>query len=194
MVEVFILLLFSLFFAIAYWYFLIKKNYRQGRNDHNQNGPSLGRWTPGRSITCVYCQTVFVMPQNAQQRVERFTLRNYANNPNPQHDYWVSLDPDDYCPNQKNHSPKRSSGLAQLDQRITEYQQSLPNQPSTSDRTRKPRDLLLVPGYRITHPVFGVGEVLAVQGEGREAEATVKFDSRGIKRLATAWAPITKHE
>jgi len=180
MVEVFILLLFSLFFAIAYWYFLIKKNYRQGRNDHNQNGPSLGRWTPGRSITCVCCQTRFVMPQNAQQRVKGMSIGRGV--------YWERLTPDDYCPNKNNHPH-----FWKWDQRYGKNEHP-PLQPSTSDRRREPRDLLLVPGDRVTHPVFGVGEVLAVQGEGREAEATVKFDSRGIKRLATAWAPITKHE
>jgi len=77
---------------------------------------------------------------------------------------------------------------------MADHQQYLRAQPRTNDTVREPRDLLLVPGDRITHPVFGVGLVLAVQGEGEKAEATVKFDSRGIKRLATAWAPITKHE
>lgn len=194
MIVVFILLLVSLLFAIPCWFFLIKMNHRQGRTYHNQRGPSLGRWTPGQSITCVYCQTVFVMPQNAQQRVERFSLRNYSGNKNPKHDYWVSLEPDDYCPNKKNHSPKRNRGLAYLDQQMADHQQYLRAQPRINDAAREPRDLLLVPGDRITHPVFGVGVVLAVQGEGEKAEATVKFDSGAVKTLATAWAPITRHE
>lgn len=55
-------------------------------------------------------------------------------------------------------------------------------------------NLQLVPGDRIVHPVFGEGEVLAVQGEGEKAEATVRFDARGIKVLAVAWAPIVRVE
>jgi len=55
-------------------------------------------------------------------------------------------------------------------------------------------DLQLVPGDRIIHPVFGAGEIVVVQGEGEKAEATVRFDARGIKVLAVAWAPIVKVE
>lgn len=61
--------------------------------------------------------------------------------------------------------------------------------------SREPRvNMVLAPGDRIVHPVFGEGEVLAVQGEGEKAEATVRFDARGIKVLAVAWAPIVRVE
>jgi hypothetical protein len=95
--------------------------------------------------------------------------------------FWDPVETDFYCPNKQNHSPKADTFVR-------------PTQPRISDTTREPRGALLALGDRITHPVFGVGEVLAVQGEGEKAEATVKFDSGAVKTLATAWAPITKHE
>lgn len=163
-------------------YFCSKMIYRQQRKLRNQKGQSMGRWTPGQSIVCKYCQTVFVMPQGAQPRVMRQSLR-------PSGNYWVSLDPDDYCPNSENHR-RRYRNHPQLDLPLNHQYQVTP--PRAGDTTREPRVLLLVPGDRITHAVFGVGEVLTVQGVGEKTEATVRFDSRGVKRLATAWAPITK--
>jgi DNA helicase-2/ATP-dependent DNA helicase PcrA len=45
-------------------------------------------------------------------------------------------------------------------------------------------------GDRIRHRQWGVGTVIAVNGSGDRAEATVRFDEAGEKRLLLAWAPL----
>jgi len=45
-------------------------------------------------------------------------------------------------------------------------------------------------GDRIRHRQWGLGTVVAVSGTGDRAEATVRFDEAGDKRLLLAWAPL----
>jgi len=47
-------------------------------------------------------------------------------------------------------------------------------------------------GDDVVHPVFGEGVIINVEGTGEKAEAEVRFVERGTKRLALAWAPLTK--
>ena len=47
-------------------------------------------------------------------------------------------------------------------------------------------------GDDVVHPVFGGGVIINVEGTGEKAEAEVRFVDRGTKRLALAWAPLTK--
>ncbi len=48
------------------------------------------------------------------------------------------------------------------------------------------------PGDRVLHNKWGVGVVLEIVGTGDRAEATVRFDDQGQKRLLLAWAPLKK--
>ncbi|WP_062207329.1 DNA helicase PcrA [Streptomyces sp. NBRC 109706] len=50
----------------------------------------------------------------------------------------------------------------------------------------------LAPGDRVTHDSFGMGTVVAVQGEGDRAEATVDFGGEKPKRLLLRYAPVEK--
>jgi len=47
-------------------------------------------------------------------------------------------------------------------------------------------------GDRIRHKQWGVGTVVSVAGTGDRAEALVRFDEAGEKRLLLAWAPLEK--
>ena len=47
-------------------------------------------------------------------------------------------------------------------------------------------------GDDVVHPVFGEGVIINLEGVGEKAEAEVRFVERGTKRLALAWAPLTK--
>jgi DNA helicase-2/ATP-dependent DNA helicase PcrA len=47
-------------------------------------------------------------------------------------------------------------------------------------------------GDDVVHPVFGEGVIINIEGAGEKAEAEVRFVERGTKRLALAWAPLTK--
>ncbi|MGA1419591.1 MAG: ATP-dependent helicase [Ilumatobacteraceae bacterium] len=47
-------------------------------------------------------------------------------------------------------------------------------------------------GDDVVHPVFGEGVIINLEGSGEKAEAEVRFVDRGTKRLALAWAPLTK--
>ena len=48
------------------------------------------------------------------------------------------------------------------------------------------------PGDRVTHDTFGLGTVVAVDGVGEKAEATVDFGAEGVKRLLLRYAPVEK--
>ena len=47
-------------------------------------------------------------------------------------------------------------------------------------------------GDDVSHPAFGEGVVIDVQGQGEKAEATIRFRDAGTKHLALAWAPLTR--
>jgi DNA helicase-2/ATP-dependent DNA helicase PcrA len=47
-------------------------------------------------------------------------------------------------------------------------------------------------GHRIRHKQWGLGTVVSVVGGGDRAEAVVRFDEAGEKRLLLAWAPLEK--
>jgi DNA helicase-2/ATP-dependent DNA helicase PcrA len=47
-------------------------------------------------------------------------------------------------------------------------------------------------GDRVRHEHWGLGTVMSLAGEGDRAEAVVRFDDRGDKRLLLAWAPLSR--
>jgi DNA helicase-2/ATP-dependent DNA helicase PcrA len=47
-------------------------------------------------------------------------------------------------------------------------------------------------GDRIRHRQWGIGTIVQVNGSGDRAEAIVRFDEAGEKRLLLAWAPLEK--
>jgi DNA helicase II / ATP-dependent DNA helicase PcrA len=50
----------------------------------------------------------------------------------------------------------------------------------------------LAPGDRVTHDSFGMGSVVAVEGSGDRAVASIDFGSQGVKRLLLRYAPVEK--
>ena len=50
----------------------------------------------------------------------------------------------------------------------------------------------LEPGDRVTHDSFGLGTVVALEGVGDSAVASVDFGSSGVKRLLLRYAPVEK--
>lgn len=65
--------------------------------------------------------------------------------------------------------------------------------PSVSSSTPQPVPVVSSPlqGKRIKHDRFGIGEVIAVVGEGENAKATVKFEQAGTKQLLLKFARFT---
>ncbi|GAA4852533.1 DNA helicase PcrA [Kitasatospora terrestris] len=62
-----------------------------------------------------------------------------------------------------------------------------------SARTVADRDVVaLAVGDRVTHDTFGLGTVVATQGVGDKAQATVDFGSAGRKQLLLRYAPVEK--
>ena len=47
-------------------------------------------------------------------------------------------------------------------------------------------------GDRVNHDTFGLGTVVAIDGEGDRAQASVDFGTHGIKRLLLRYAPVEK--
>ncbi|UER53665.1 DNA helicase PcrA [Kineosporiaceae bacterium SCSIO 59966] len=52
--------------------------------------------------------------------------------------------------------------------------------------------LALQPGDKVTHDTFGLGTVVAIEGEGDKTVAHVDFRSEGTKRLLLRYAPVEK--
>jgi DNA helicase-2/ATP-dependent DNA helicase PcrA len=47
-------------------------------------------------------------------------------------------------------------------------------------------------GDTVRHERFGEGVVITVSGRGHDAEAVIRFEDEGEKRLLLAYAPLTK--
>ena len=52
--------------------------------------------------------------------------------------------------------------------------------------------IALSPGDRVTHDAFGLGTVVATNGQGEHAQATVDFGETGLKTLLLRYAPVEK--
>ena len=50
----------------------------------------------------------------------------------------------------------------------------------------------LEPGDRVLHDSFGMGTVVALEGVGDKAVASIDFGSEGVKRLLLRYAPVEK--
>ena len=61
-------------------------------------------------------------------------------------------------------------------------------------KSRKPDRQVpsLAPGDRVTHDSFGLGTVVAVEGEADRAVASIDFGSDGVKRLLLRYAPVER--
>lgn len=60
-------------------------------------------------------------------------------------------------------------------------------------RSQRKRDVpSLSPGDRVSHDSFGLGTVVALDGQGDNAVASVDFGSQGVKRLLLRYAPVEK--
>jgi DNA helicase-2/ATP-dependent DNA helicase PcrA len=51
---------------------------------------------------------------------------------------------------------------------------------------------VLAAGDRVLHDAFGMGTVVATEGEGDRAVASIDFGSQGVKRLLLRYAPVEK--
>jgi DNA helicase-2/ATP-dependent DNA helicase PcrA len=62
-----------------------------------------------------------------------------------------------------------------------------------ADAKAKTRDVpSLAPGDRVVHDTFGMGSVVALDGAGDRAVASIDFGSQGVKRLLLRYAPVEK--
>jgi DNA helicase II / ATP-dependent DNA helicase PcrA len=62
-----------------------------------------------------------------------------------------------------------------------------------ADRRGQRREVpSLSPGDRVLHDSFGMGSVVALEGSGDRAVASIDFGSQGVKRLLLRYAPVEK--
>jgi ATP-dependent DNA helicase UvrD/PcrA len=62
-----------------------------------------------------------------------------------------------------------------------------------ADRRGQRREVpALSPGDRVLHDSFGMGNVVALEGSGDRAVASIDFGSQGVKRLLLRYAPVEK--
>jgi DNA helicase-2/ATP-dependent DNA helicase PcrA len=111
--------------------------------------------------------------------------------------------------NGMNFNREPSRFLQEIPKELIEWRQhSLPSLPifagantSTIRKTgpapkatgvRTPNTLVLAVGDRVSHDTFGLGTVLAVDGQGDRAQATINFGSAGEKRLLLRYAPVER--
>ncbi|OAV71563.1 ATP-dependent DNA helicase pcrA [Bacteroidales bacterium Barb6] len=70
--------------------------------------------------------------------------------------------------------------------------QPLPSVPSSSTVPQSPSsDIRLKAGDRVLHDRFGEGEVIAVEGSGGDAKATIRFAHSGEKKILLKFARLT---
>ena len=70
-----------------------------------------------------------------------------------------------------------------------------PSEPKSIDATdlSPAREIpSLEPGDRVLHDSFGMGSVVALDGVGDKAVASIDFGSQGVKRLLLRYAPVEK--
>ena len=64
---------------------------------------------------------------------------------------------------------------------------------AVASRAKRSRPIpSLDPGDRVTHDSFGLGTVVALDGQGENSVASVDFGSQGVKRLLLRYAPVEK--
>ena len=62
-----------------------------------------------------------------------------------------------------------------------------------ADRRGQRREVpSLAAGDRVLHDSFGMGSVVALEGSGDRAVASIDFGSQGVKRLLLRYAPVEK--
>ena len=65
-----------------------------------------------------------------------------------------------------------------------------------ADAQRKAKTSRAIPvlaaGDKVQHDTFGLGTVVATEGEGEKAVASIDFGSDGVKRLLLRYAPVEK--
>src|SRR5699024_10489364 len=71
----------------------------------------------------------------------------------------------------------------------TQRGESVPSFGSATPRADVP-DLDV--GDRVTHDSYGMGSVVALEGQGRNAVAKIDFGDSGTKRLLLRYSPVTK--
>jgi DNA helicase-2/ATP-dependent DNA helicase PcrA len=52
--------------------------------------------------------------------------------------------------------------------------------------------IMVAAGDTVVHDKWGEGVILTISGSGTDAEATVRFEDAGEKRLLLAYAPLTR--
>jgi DNA helicase-2/ATP-dependent DNA helicase PcrA len=85
---------------------------------------------------------------------------------------------------------ERSSSLVSSSSRLSQNRSYGP--PPKATGKRENRTMVLEVGDRVSHDTFGLGKVIAVNGSGDRAEATIDFGSTGEKRLLLRYAPVEK--
>ena len=45
-------------------------------------------------------------------------------------------------------------------------------------------------GSKVKHKAWGVGTVVQVKGSGEQTEATIVFETQGIKKVMLSYAPV----
>jgi DNA helicase-2/ATP-dependent DNA helicase PcrA len=63
---------------------------------------------------------------------------------------------------------------------------------ASKSRSRTREIPSLAPGDRVAHDSFGLGSVVALEGMGENAVASIDFGSEGVKRLLLRYAPVEK--
>ena len=94
------------------------------------------------------------------------------------------------APVRQRQSPSTSSfGNYEFNQAISSHDDDM-NQDIPHDVAPAPVRRMLKSGQRVTHPDFGTGTVVDVEGSGDHAKATILFRSGSKKKLLLKYAPL----
>ena len=87
--------------------------------------------------------------------------------------------------------------LDEIDARYIENLNCSPNNKinkRTSNKTtgNKTKGKRFAPGDKVMHGRFGMGTVIAIDGEGDDSKLTIAFEQGGIKKFLASLAPLKK--
>jgi DNA helicase-2/ATP-dependent DNA helicase PcrA len=89
------------------------------------------------------------------------------------------------------HGPYRRNGAVRTSRAQESYPSTGAKFGSATPRTDAEIPSL-APGDKVTHDSYGLGTVVSVEGQGRNAVAKVDFRAEGEKRLLLRFSPVTK--
>ena len=103
--------------------------------------------------------------------------------------FFMELSPENVTVHEKSAFPLPGLSSGQVSRKLSSAD-TIPISQFHYEPEPTEEDSALVPGSRVNHPMFGMGQVIATEGKGGDARITVYFPRGGKKRLVARYANL----